>query len=440
MTPQIFISYSHKDEAWMERIQAHLKVLVEEGRLSLWVDTQIEAGEDWLPAIEQAMASCRVALLLVSADYLSSPFILKNEIPKLMKRRSAEGVRVVPLILRPCPWKSVPWLQAMMLRPKDGKALSGMSEYDAEEAIATLVEEIAKLLVAKPPHPGAGKVGPVAPPTDTTLPEARSASLGLRETAFKLQTSADNPPPPNPQDASLGLHGSTLLKLAFAITGIAVVLVALMWKPEVALLEQQTSQSPGPGPVPAEPAKPISAKVDFGIEMVKIPAMKVFVGKYEVTQGQWKKVMGDNPSHFFSCGDSCPIENISWENTQKFINKLNYLTGKHYRLPTRIEWESICLAGENKSYCGSNYIDEIAWYRTNSNSRPHSVGSKAPNAFGVYDMTGNVMEYTFDNNECCESHGGAWFNDLRYMHHSNIDYKDSKYHDSGHGFRILYDE
>ncbi len=151
LTPRIFISYSHDDEAWKDRVVSQLGVLEHEGLLSVWEDRQIAGGDDWLPKIETAMASCSVALLLISARFLTSKFILGNEVPALLQRREQEGVQVIPVILKPCAWTRVGWLKSIQSRPKDGKPLSGMSEHEADAALAALAGEIADLLVQTPP-------------------------------------------------------------------------------------------------------------------------------------------------------------------------------------------------------------------------------------------------------------------------------------------------
>ena len=122
-----------------------------------------------------------------------------------------------------------------------------------------------------------------------------------------------------------------------------------------------------------------------------------YIGKTEVTQALWQAVMGSNPSYFE--GDDLPVEQVSWDDCQEFIRKLNSLTGQNFRLPTEAEWEFACRGGNNSrgyKYSGSNYIDNVAWYNGNSGDKTHPVATKSPNELGIYDMSGNVWEWCAD--------------------------------------------
>ena len=122
-----------------------------------------------------------------------------------------------------------------------------------------------------------------------------------------------------------------------------------------------------------------------------------YIGKYEVTQALWQTVMGNNPSYFK--GDNLPVEQVSWKDCKKFLSKLNRITGKMFRLPTEAEWEYAARGG-NKSrgyqYSGSNNLSDVAWYDDNSGNKTHAVGTKQPNELGIYDMSGNVLEWCQD--------------------------------------------
>ncbi len=129
------------------------------------------------------------------------------------------------------------------------------------------------------------------------------------------------------------------------------------------------------------------------------------MGRYEVTQRQWETVMGSNPSGFKDCLD-CPVEQVSWNDVQGYLRKLNQQAGKSYRLPTEAEWEYACRGGvAGQIYCGGDSPDRLAWYTGNSGDKTHPVGQKAANGFGLYDMSGNVLEWTCSVYD--EDYGGA---------------------------------
>ena len=145
-SPTVFISYSHKDEVWKDRLVTHLGVLQQEGLLDLCDDRSIGAGGNWYQKIEEAIARASVAVLLVSADFLTSKFILSKEIPDLLERRDKEGLRIFPVILKPCAWKHVKWLARMNLRPKDGRPIQGGREFQVETDLAAIADEIAGII------------------------------------------------------------------------------------------------------------------------------------------------------------------------------------------------------------------------------------------------------------------------------------------------------
>lgn len=123
-----------------------------------------------------------------------------------------------------------------------------------------------------------------------------------------------------------------------------------------------------------------------------------YIGKYEVTQEEWRAVMGKNSTNLYK-DSKLPAVSINWTDCQEFINKLNKITGKKFRLPTEAEWEFAARGGIRSKYymySGGNNLESICWFKDNSDDKPHAVGTKVPNELGIYDMTGNVSEWCYD--------------------------------------------
>ena len=181
-----------------------------------------------------------------------------------------------------------------------------------------------------------------------------------------------------------------------------------------------------------------------------------WMGKYEVTQGQWKKVMKNNPSSFQN-GDDYPVEKVSWNDAQEFIKKLQGQGSAGIRLPTEAEWEYACRSGgKPERYCGGNSPDGLAWYAANSGEKTHQVGTKSPNGLGLYDMSGNVWELVQDvyDEKAYQSHarqnpiytgggsirvfrGGSWNLGPRLLRSARRNCGGPSYRDDYLGLRLL---
>jgi tetratricopeptide (TPR) repeat protein len=158
--PSVFISYSHKDEEWKDRLKPHLGMLEKDGRLTIWDDRSIDGGATWYPEIKRAMERAAVAICLISADFLNSDFCRKEEIPYLLKRRENEGMLLLPILIRPCFWDAFDWLKAIQMLPRDGKAVSKDFKEDWDTPFDEVAREVNSFLakptreaVAPPPTP-----------------------------------------------------------------------------------------------------------------------------------------------------------------------------------------------------------------------------------------------------------------------------------------------
>ena len=173
----VFISYSHKDEVWKDRLVTHLKVLGHQLLLDPWDDRNIKGGDEWEKKIREAMAAAEVALLLISQNFLTSKFILETEVPYLLERRESGEITVLPVICESCHWKHIPWLAKLQVRPRDGKALASFRGNTRNDAFVGIGEEILEAIngakpSSRPPSPAGALLAALhqlpSPPADFT--------------------------------------------------------------------------------------------------------------------------------------------------------------------------------------------------------------------------------------------------------------------------------
>ncbi len=180
------------------------------------------------------------------------------------------------------------------------------------------------------------------------------------------------------------------------------------------------------------------------------------IGRYEVTQADWIDIMGSSPPElYFEDCKQCPVDRISWNDIQEFLQKLNSRNpDKKYRLPTETEWEYAARGGiKNRGYiyAGGNTLDEVAWYNMNASGKTHPVGEKSPNELGLYDMSGNVREWCQDiwkpylicsgtnNEEFRVLRGGCWYDNNPRCRIARRNSDRAEERDNGIGFRLASD-
>jgi hypothetical protein len=167
---RVFISYSHRDEAWKDRLVGHLRVLAPQGEIDVWHDRRIGAGEAWQTTIEEAIDRADTAILLISADFLTSEFIRTEEVSRILSLRASRGLRVIPLIVKPCAWTAIEWLRALQARPIDGRPLSAAEAHEVDSALAELALEV----YASPEGPQEQLASTATPSGSSTLRALRT--------------------------------------------------------------------------------------------------------------------------------------------------------------------------------------------------------------------------------------------------------------------------
>jgi formylglycine-generating enzyme required for sulfatase activity len=426
----IFLSYASVD---LLRIRPIIDALERHG-WSVWWDRVILPGKTYDQVIEEALAASRCVIVVWSKASVASAWV-RAEAEEGRQRNILvpvvidDGVRI-PLGFRP--------IQAARLVDWQGT--------EPHQEFAKVVMAVTHLLASLLPEEPAESVAevPLEPQYDAHQPGA--------EASFTSELPRDN--------AVKASHGKRRFLLWSAIVPLLLVPI-LYW-------------------VFSTRDQGLAIKNSTGMEFVRIPAGEFRMGsndgdtderpvhtvrisrpfdlgKYEVTQAQWEAVMRINPSHF--TGDpNRPVENVSWEDVQAFIRKLNAKEGDTpYRLPTEAEWEYAARAGTTTAFSFGNdaiQLGDYAWYYENSESRTHPVGQKKPNAWGLYDIHGNVWEWVQDwygtypaetitdpqgpsSGSGRVFRGGCWSHDAGYCRSAIRRGAAPGYRDVGIGFRLL---
>ena len=496
MTPsserdQLFISYSHVDREWVVRLQTMIRPLVRSHGLRLWDDSQIQPGDKWREEIETALAAAKVALLLVSSDFLASEFVTNSELPQLLAAAMEEGLRILWVPLRPSLVRVTP-IYAYQALGDPGRPLARMDPVEQEEALVEIALAIQKALAPRQVSPpaaaktrgdSAGSPRQAAAPRSgsSVLPGAdRQAVATVRSGAVQpeaAQAEAAEPPP-----ATIPLqHFATITCLLLQEGG--------RWSMERRPLQVEGYREElGEG---------------VALTMVKIPAGSFLMGSPEdepersvaegpqhdvtldsffmaqtpITQAQWRAVAGwqklerdlkPDPSKFK--GANRPVEQVSWLDALEFCRRLNQRTGQRYGLPSEAQWEYACRAGSTTPFhFGATLTPELANYNGNDaygngskgtyREQTIEVASFPSNGWGLHDMHGNVWEWCADHwhdsynfapgddqpwlipaaadDEPRLLRGGSWYGFPRFCRSAYRSHSQPDYADLDVGFRVV---
>jgi formylglycine-generating enzyme required for sulfatase activity len=403
---QLFISYSHVDRGWVERLQTMIRPLVRSEALRLWDDSQIPPGAKWKVEIEKALASAKVALLLVSDHFLASEFVTNQELPPLLRAAEEEGLCILWVCLGPCFYEATPIheYQAVLPPGEPLEALSPVRQKAALKTIAGAIRDVLRSEVAAAQVPPA----PVPPAHVQTRP-----------------VPAPLPAPPA-STAAPAVTDSSRLQL-FATTTCLLRKVGGRWRAVRRPLQVEGYQEEmGQG---------------VALTMVKIPAGQFLMGSPDdepersaaedpqhevtldafflaqtpITQAQWRaaalwlKVERDlnpDPSNFK--GANLPVEQVSWFDALEFCRRLSQRTGRTYTLPSEAQWEYACRAESTTPFhFGGILTPDLANFngtfpygndiKGTFRAQTTDVTSFPANDWGLQDMHGNVWEW-------CEDH------------------------------------
>ena len=435
MTPpperdQLFISYSHVDRGWVERLQTMIRPLVRSHGLRLWDDSQIQPGDKWREEIETALAAAKVALLLVSSDFLASEFVANSELPQLLEAAEEEGLRILWVPLRPSLVRRTP-IDAYQALLDPGRPLARMDPVEQEEALVEIALAIEKALAARhdsPPGAGAKTQGDSAGrPRQAAAPRSRSSVLpdADRQAVAADRSGAAQPETAQPEAAEPA--ASTVPLQRFATSTCLLRQEGGRWSMERRPLQVEGYRE--------------DLSEGVALTMVKIPAGSFLMGSPEdeperlecegpqhdvtlgsffmaqtpITQAQWRAVAGwqkverdlkPDPSIFK--GANLPVEQVSWFDALEFCRRLSQRTGQRYGLSSEAQWEYACRAGSTTPFhFGATLTPELANYdgihvygngpKGTYREQTIEVASFPANGWGLHDMHGNVSEW-------CEDH------------------------------------
>jgi formylglycine-generating enzyme required for sulfatase activity len=390
----------------VERLQTMIRPLVRSEALRLWDDSRIPPGAKWKAEIEKALASAKVALLLVSDDFLASEFVINKELPPLLRAAEAEGLCILWVCLGPCFYEATPIHEYQAVLPP-GEPLEALSPVQQKAALKTIAGPIRAALRSED---AAAQVPPAPVPP---------AQVQTRPVPAPLPAPPASTAAPAPTDSS---------RLQLFATS-------------TCLLRQEG----GRWSMERRPLQVEGYREELGegvaLTMLKIPAGSFLMGSPEgeperfddegpqhevtlgafwmaqtpITQAQWRTVaawqklerdLKPDPAQFK--GANRPVERVSWHDAQEFCRRLSQRTGQRYGLPSEAQWEYACRAGSTTPFhFGASLTPELANYDGNNcyvngpkgpnRGQTTEVASFPANDWGLHDMHGNVWEW-------CEDH------------------------------------
>ncbi|AEE54289.1 SUMF1/EgtB/PvdO family nonheme iron enzyme [Haliscomenobacter hydrossis] len=346
--PRIFIAYARQDLPQLEQLRTQLRVLERREFCHIFYDGVIQAGEKWEPRIKEELHRADIYLLLVTAEFLDSNYVNDIELPTILQREREGTARVLPVILRQCLWK--------------------YSELEVFQAI----------LYEDRPIEEKKAYGHVAHVVATEVERLRADAKPLSSATNAPAATVDIPSKPKIDLAQVDPFHSEMI----FIKGGSFEMGAVF----------------GEGNDAEKPVHTVHVN-DF------------YLARYTVTQTQWEKIMGYNPSHFKGNGN-LPVETVNWDEAQEFIRVLNKRTGLNYRLPSESEWEYAARErgdkvrfGNGKNIAVSTEINFDGKHESNTQSylikgqyrkKTTPVGSFPANHLGLYDLSGNLWEWCAD--------------------------------------------
>ena len=366
---QLFISYSHTDREWVDRLQTMIRPLVRSDDLKLWDDSQIPPGARWREEIEKALASAKVALLLVSDEFLASEFVTNKELPPLLEAAEREGLRILWVCLSPCFVEFTPINDFQAVVPPS-QFLEGLSPVDQKQALKRIALAVRDALATAPPATPVDPVRELPITTSSATSSAPSTHPGANGT-------------PRP---ATGSHGAPWTLHPIRATSSLLLREADRWRQQRTTVEVQGYEEElAPGValtmlrIPAgtflmgSPDEEEGRYDDEGPQH-QVKVREFFLGQTPITQAQWKVVAGwekveldlnSDPADFK--GSNRPVEQVSWYEAVEFCRRLSQRTGRRYGLPSEAQWEYACRAGTTTPFhFGDTLTAELANYDASS--------------------------------------------------------------------------